>query len=102
MPMATARCYLSVPFSQKDEAKTLGAKWDPTRKLWYVPQGLDTVAFQRWRSAELEEQQVKATSAKPSIAKAQQSNPAGAVMIAVTQPLESDFVPYSGEEPPWE
>lgn len=30
------RIYLSVPFSQKGEAKALGARWDPERRLWYV------------------------------------------------------------------
>ena len=35
--MQKARFYLTVPFAQKDEAKGLGAKWDPARKLWYVP-----------------------------------------------------------------
>lgn len=29
------RLYLNVPYSQKDEAKRLGAKWDGTVKKWY-------------------------------------------------------------------
>jgi ribonuclease HI len=32
----TSRIYLCVPFAQKDEAKSLGAKWDATRKKWYI------------------------------------------------------------------
>jgi hypothetical protein len=39
---------LNVPFAEKDEAKQLGAKWDATRRKWYVPPGLDTAAFSRW------------------------------------------------------
>ena len=27
--------YLKVPFSQKDKAKKLGAKWDRNKKKWY-------------------------------------------------------------------
>jgi ribonuclease HI len=32
----SARIYLRVPFSQKDEAKGLGAKWDPACKKWFI------------------------------------------------------------------
>jgi hypothetical protein len=39
---------LRVPYAEKDEAKALGARWDPTRRCWYVPPGLDTKPFQRW------------------------------------------------------
>lgn len=28
--------YLHVPFEQKDDAKSMGAKWDPQKKLWYA------------------------------------------------------------------
>lgn len=39
---------LEVPFAEKDEARSLGARWDPASKTWYVPAGLNTDAFQRW------------------------------------------------------
>jgi hypothetical protein len=29
--------YLSVSYDQKDEAKAMGAKWDPEKKLWFAP-----------------------------------------------------------------
>jgi hypothetical protein len=29
--------YLLVPFSRKDEAKRMGAKWDPVVRKWYAP-----------------------------------------------------------------
>jgi len=31
-----SKIYLNVPFSQKDHAKGLGAKWEPTKKKWYI------------------------------------------------------------------
>lgn len=31
---------LKVPFSQKDAAKAMGAKWDPKARSWYAPAGL--------------------------------------------------------------
>ena len=31
------RVYLSVPYEEKDEAKKLGAKWNPQKQKWYIP-----------------------------------------------------------------
>lgn len=42
------KTYLNVPFSQKDEAKNLGARWDPEKKKWYVPSGKDISIFSSW------------------------------------------------------
>lgn len=39
---------LKVPYAEKDEAKALGARWNPTRKCWYVPDGKDSEPFARW------------------------------------------------------
>src|SRR5699024_10130548 len=43
--------FLNVPFREKDEAKALGARWNPERRLWYVPAGLEVSPFQRWLPA---------------------------------------------------
>lgn len=40
--------FLKVPFAEKDEAKSLGARWNAERKSWYVPDGKDTEPFSRW------------------------------------------------------
>ena len=45
---AKAQMFLNVPFAEKDEAKRLGARWDPARKKWYVPNGVDADQFSRW------------------------------------------------------
>ena len=42
------RIDLKVPFQQKDEAKRLGARWDAELKRWYVPDGVDRTAFDKW------------------------------------------------------
>lgn len=42
------RTYINVPFAEKEEAKSLGAKWDKGRKSWYVPEGVDKAAFNKW------------------------------------------------------
>lgn len=51
------KTYLDVPFEEKDEAKALGAKWDPDIKRWFVPQGIDVEDFSQW----LPEEKVKAS-----------------------------------------
>jgi Domain of unknown function (DUF5710) len=45
---------LNVPFSEKDEVKSLGARWNPNLKKWYIPSGFDTSRFARWLPAENE------------------------------------------------
>lgn len=42
------RTDLRVPFAEKDAAKSLGARWDAVKRLWYVPSGIDVQLFQRW------------------------------------------------------
>ena len=39
---------LKVPFNEKDQAKSLGARWNAEAKLWYVPQGVDATLFEKW------------------------------------------------------
>jgi putative DNA primase/helicase len=46
---AAERMFLAVPFAEKDQAKTLGAKWDRRARAWYVPAGIDPEPFLRWR-----------------------------------------------------
>ncbi len=43
---------LEVPYTEKDEAKGLGARWDPEMKKWFVPKGRDTKPFARWIAQE--------------------------------------------------
>ena len=40
--------YLECPFSEKDECKSLGGKWDPEKKKWYIPDGIDANKFKKW------------------------------------------------------
>ena len=42
------RTDLKVPFAEKDEAKNLGAKWDPTNKTWYVENCSPMSSFAKW------------------------------------------------------
>lgn len=49
--MGTSRVDLQVPFAEKDAAKRLGARWDPERRLWYVPAGVDAEPLRKWIAA---------------------------------------------------
>jgi len=44
----TVKTFINVPFKQKDEAKTLGAKWDRQSSSWYVPAGVALTPFNKW------------------------------------------------------
>lgn len=39
---------LNVPYSEKDEAKQLGARWNPSLKKWYVEKQKDYPKFSKW------------------------------------------------------
>lgn len=49
--------FLEVPFAEKDEAKQLGARWNPQARKWYVPAGLETSPFSRWLGHQLSDAQ---------------------------------------------
>ena len=41
--------YLNVPYSEKEEAKKLGAKWNPEKKKWYYNGNPENyIKFAKW------------------------------------------------------
>ena len=42
------RIWLNVKFSEKDEAKRLGAQWSPGHRRWYVEDPLSLDGLMRW------------------------------------------------------
>ena len=63
--IATTNINLKVPFNEKDQAKSLGARWNAEAKLWYVPQGVEAEPFEKWVSSALYAAPVQA-AAKPA------------------------------------
>ena len=49
--IAATNINLKVPFNEKDQAKSLGARWNAETKLWYVPQGVEEAPFEKWLSS---------------------------------------------------
>lgn len=39
---------IDVPFAEKDEAKLLGARWNPELKKWYVKERQNYYKFEKW------------------------------------------------------
>ncbi len=48
MTQATFPIFLDCPFSEKDQAKKLGARFNGAVKKWYVPIGLEIENFAQW------------------------------------------------------
>lgn len=48
--MAVERLWLDVPFTEKDEAKKGGARWDPAARRWYAPRP-GMAELERWAAA---------------------------------------------------
>ena len=42
------RQYINVPYKEKDEAKSLGARWDRQQQSWYVPPVIDPAPCAKW------------------------------------------------------
>ena len=58
---ATSNINLKVPFSEKDQAKALGARWNAELKQWYVPQGVESAPFAKWFTSSATATQTKAS-----------------------------------------
>ncbi len=43
--------YLQTAYKDRERVKVLGARWDPGRKQWYVPEGRDLAPFATWLPA---------------------------------------------------
>jgi hypothetical protein len=91
--IAATNINLKVPFNEKDQAKSLGARWNAEAKLWYVPQGVDATPFEKWVTS--------ATNAAPNISpkqaaakpEAQVNKPLGDDIDAINASLRDAYEP---------
>jgi len=43
--------YIECKFAEKETAKQMGAKWDPVKKMWYIPPGKNVQPFfEKWKT----------------------------------------------------
>ena len=54
-----AKKYLDVKYTDRELAKRLGARWDPSVQRWYCPAGSPLASIFKWRAETVE--------AKPTI-----------------------------------
>lgn len=59
---------LEVPFSEKEVAKSLGARWNPLEKKWYIPNELeaDLSPFEKWLPIQTVTQSTLSSDAIPA------------------------------------
>ncbi|MCP5273267.1 MAG: DUF1738 domain-containing protein [Burkholderiales bacterium] len=69
-----SRRYLAVPYSEKDQAKAAGARWDKIAKAWYVGENADIRALQRWLPENVPVQQNPAIDAQAEFASVLRDN----------------------------
>lgn len=91
------RTNLNVPFAEKDAAKKLGARWDGTKKLWYIENVNDLVPFSKWLDSPTVDIDSGAPVPKNSVAKKSDSS-AGITTVGSTYKA----VPLVCDCPPWE
>jgi putative DNA primase/helicase len=79
-----SKTLISVPFKEKEEAKSLGAKWDRQEQSWYVPANVDTTPFAKWAQGAAKSGQGEAPVQNAASDKAEAQNSAeGRVYLAV-------------------
>jgi hypothetical protein len=87
--IATTNINLKVPFNEKDQAKSLGARWNAEAKLWYVPQGVDAAPFEKWMTSAANAAPAQA-AAKPKV---QENKPLGDDLDAINAALRDAYEP---------
>ena len=92
--MSNSKIYLNVPYAEKDAAKALGARWDSSKKKWYVPVDKDIAQFSQWQTTA-----TSATTAKKSKSRTSTSN---SLQGVTTNAKDPDFIAYNGDQPPWD
>ncbi len=89
------RLNLKVPFSEKDAAKKLGARWDAARKIWYVVNQNLLAPFAQWSPTPHDE--ADATLPIPKKTTAIRTESSGKVYVGseyVERPRVCECVPW--------
>ncbi len=88
------RINLITPFAEKDAVKALGARWDASKKLWYITDVADLTPFARWIPdlAAAMQGSVNGSTARPNAnpPKAQAQQPKSAIIRSAVE------VPHCG------
>jgi ribonuclease HI len=91
---SAGRTYLDCQYSEKDEAKALGARWDVQRKAWYVPEGLAVQLFIKWMP------DVSNSAGKRTFACAGEARASDEEVAPIKRPRVVSATPGAGSFPP--
>lgn len=98
---ATSNVSLKVPFNEKEQAKSLGARWNAEAKHWYVPQGIELAPFEKWLSNAPLTTPAKAATPKPAAKQAIDTNtslrPLDNDLDAINAQLRDAYEPLDGD-----
>ena len=75
--------YLTAAYKDREQVKALGARWDPTRKQWYVGEGRDLGPFAAWLSAGMQAPGPGGQTSAQTTALAAASSPTGTGLALV-------------------
>ena len=95
------RINLATPFAEKEAAKALGARWDATRKVWYVVDVEDLTPFLRWIPGAAKDAEKILSSSKPLSRPAQVPSSSPKELTADSLPA-SKVVHCGCDALPWE
>jgi hypothetical protein len=96
---ATSNIALKVPINEKDQAKSLGARWNAEAKQWYVPQGVDAAPFKKWitNSSTPAQTPSMASPVKQTNGNTSQNQPFEADIDAINARLRDAYEAYDGD-----
>jgi hypothetical protein len=93
---------LNVPYSEKEEAKALGARWSPGRKTWFIEDQEKIEPFLKWVPQHLLKPCRKTDPRYENNSIRNPIPPADKCKIKKHTTVGKDFtVAYCGENPPW-
>ncbi|PPC88363.1 MAG: hypothetical protein CTY37_01190 [Methylotenera sp.] len=95
--IATSNISLKVPFNEKDQAKSLGARWNAESKHWYVPQGIDVAPFEKWLTSSVTTNPTLSVSKPATKSNTQNNQPFDDDLDAINAKLRDAYEPRDGD-----
>lgn len=96
------RINLQCPFSEKDQAKALGARWDAEKRVWYIVDPDELQPFERWLGKNALDKREHLPTKKKRRRSTRQTRFAGDTSGFVTVGAMYVETPHPDGLPPWE
>jgi hypothetical protein len=89
--------YMNVPYAEKDQAKALGARWNPIKKQWFIESPESLQPFLRWLPRHL----MKPNTERPQKPQKPRRRHDRRTYHGTTVGVHFTEA-YAGDAPPWE